>query len=189
MNESYTVYKHTSPSGKVYIGITSQAPAQRWQGGLGYRRNPHFFRAILKYGWDNFSHEILSEGLSKEEACKVEVALIAAFKSNDKAYGYNITNGGECFKHSPESIQLMRQRRKGKGLRTIPEATRQKMRENHAGGAEAKPVVCLDTGTVYPSINDAAKATGIDKSPISRCCRGVKHYNTAGGLRWAYYEN
>lgn len=26
----YSVYKHTSPSGKVYIGITKQKPVKRW---------------------------------------------------------------------------------------------------------------------------------------------------------------
>ena len=31
--ESYTVYKHTSPSGKVYIGITKLGVERRWQRG------------------------------------------------------------------------------------------------------------------------------------------------------------
>ena len=184
---NYCVYKHTSPSGKVYIGITQQQPENRWQGGLGYRRNAYFFRAILKYGWENFTHEIVHAGLDKETACLLETALIRAYKSNEKAHGYNITSGGEAFTHSPESIQLMRTRRKGKGRQPKTEEARAKMRENHAGGADAKPVICLSTGRVYPSIKEAARENGIDKTPISRCCRGVKHYNTAGGLRWAYY--
>ena len=187
MQNEYTVYKHTSPSGKVYIGITRQKPESRWQGGLGYRHNEYFFRAILKYGWDNFTHDILCTGLTMDAASQMEVALIEAHRSTDKRYGYNITTGGECFKHSLESRALMSERRKGKGRRTIPEDIRQKMRDSHKGGAAPKRVVCLSTGVVYDSINDAARATGLDKSPISRCCRGVAHYNTAGGLRWAYY--
>lgn len=35
----YTVYKHTTPSGKVYIGITKQKPWQRWNNGNGYKNN------------------------------------------------------------------------------------------------------------------------------------------------------
>ena len=31
--KSYTVYKHTSPSGKVYIGITCRKPEYRWNHG------------------------------------------------------------------------------------------------------------------------------------------------------------
>lgn len=188
MRTNYYVYKHTSPSGKVYIGITQQRPESRWQGGLGYRRNEYFFRAILKYGWDNFTHEILHCGLSKEAACAAEIALIAAYRSNEKAHGYNITSGGETFTHSQASIEKMSSRRKGKGRQPKPESVREKMRAHHAGGDAPKPIICLTTGIIYASINDAARDTGVDKSPISRCCRGVKHYNTAGGLRWAYYN-
>lgn len=188
MENSYIVYRHTSPSGKVYIGITQQHPEQRWQGGLGYRHNEYFFRAILKYGWDNFSHEILYSGLDKETASQIEIDLIRAGKCNDKRHGYNITSGGENFTHSPESIQLMRSRRKGKGTKPKSEETRRRMRDNHAGGASPRRVRCLSTGTVYESIHAAARATGVDKSPISRCCRKIKHYNTAGGLRWEFYE-
>ena len=64
----YCVYKHTSPNGKVYIGITSQNPIARWRNGKGYSNNTHFKNAIDKYGWDNFKHEILHSELSKEEA-------------------------------------------------------------------------------------------------------------------------
>lgn len=188
MKTDYCVYKHTSPRGKVYIGITGQRPEERWQGGLGYRHNEYFFRAILKYGWENFKHEILHTGLSKDEACAAEVALIASHRSTEKAYGYNITGGGETFKHSPESIQKMRENRKGKGMYPRSAAARQRISEHHAGGTAPVKVVCLTTGKIYASINDAARDTGVDKNPISRCCRGVKHYNTAGGLRWSYYN-
>ena len=53
----WTVYKHTSPSNKVYIGITAKEPKDRWMSGYGYRKNDHFNKAILKYGWrSNFIH-------------------------------------------------------------------------------------------------------------------------------------
>lgn len=191
MQDNYTVYKHTSPSGKVYIGITCQRPEDRWQGGLGYRRNPYFFRAIVKYGWANFEHEILHSGLSKAEACAAEVALIASYRSTDKSRGYNITGGGETFKHTEESRRKMSENRKGKntGPHMLSDHTRKLMHDNHAGGAEPRAVICLTTGRIYASINDAARETGVDKSPISRCCRGVKNYNTAGGFRWAFYND
>ena len=60
---NYCVYKHTSPSNKVYIGITSQEPERRWQNGYGYATQQLFWRAIQKYGWDNFKHEIIAEKL------------------------------------------------------------------------------------------------------------------------------
>lgn len=33
---NWIVYKHTSPSGKVYIGITNQPANKRWKNGMGY---------------------------------------------------------------------------------------------------------------------------------------------------------
>ena len=90
----YSVYKHTLPNMKVYIGITSQKVQYRWNNGYGYKRQPYFMQAIKKYGWDNIKHEILFENLTKEEAEQKEIEMIAFYKSNQKKYGYNIANGG-----------------------------------------------------------------------------------------------
>lgn len=97
---NWIVYKHTAPSNKVYIGITSKSVARRWRNNdEGYLRKyksggyiqPSFANAILKYGWDNITHEILFEGLSKEEAITKEIELISENKDNC----YNLTAGGE----------------------------------------------------------------------------------------------
>lgn len=91
---TYYVYKHTTPSQKVYIGITKQEPEKRWKNGKGYDKDQIFRFAIEKYGWANIKHEILFEGLTEEEACEKEVELIAFYKSADRRYGYNISLGG-----------------------------------------------------------------------------------------------
>ena len=66
---SYLVYMHISPSNKRYIGITCQKPKKRWgKNGKGYERQEYFYRAIEKYGWDNFQHIIIAKGLTKEIA-------------------------------------------------------------------------------------------------------------------------
>ena len=46
----YIVYKHTSPSNKIYIGITCQDVERRWRNGDGYKSQKYFYRAIKKYG-------------------------------------------------------------------------------------------------------------------------------------------
>ena len=103
---SYCVYMHICPNGKRYIGITGQNPNHRWlSDGRGYLNNEHFYRAISKYGWNNFKHEILFDGLTKEEACKKEIELIAIYQSNNPDYGYNLSSGGE---HSGEGIHRPR---------------------------------------------------------------------------------
>lgn len=91
---SYTVYKHISPSGKVYVGITKQKPEYRWNHGRNYRKDQLLFhRAIKKYGWDNFTHIILYEGLTEKDAKNIEISLIKQYKA--LGISYNITDGGD----------------------------------------------------------------------------------------------
>lgn len=96
--KKYCVYKHTNKiNGKVYIGLTGQKPEYRWKhDGEGYNGSAYFYNAIQKYGWDNFEHEILMDGLTKEEAQLREQEYIMFFKSADNEYGYNLTFGGEA---------------------------------------------------------------------------------------------
>ena len=91
----WCVYKHTTPSGKVYIGITSQRPLRRWRCGNGYKSNPYFYHAIQKYGWDNIEHEILFKNLSEDDAKNKEIDLIEQYGSYNRDKGYNLTLGGE----------------------------------------------------------------------------------------------
>ena len=92
---NYCIYKHTSPNGKVYVGMTKQSPNGRWKGGFGYQSSPHFWNAIQKYGWDNFSHEILLDGLTLEDACYYESYYIALYDSANSEKGYNEKFGGQ----------------------------------------------------------------------------------------------
>lgn len=85
---------HTTPNGKVYIGITGQDPEERWLNGKGYKKQ-FFNRAIDKYGWDNIKHQILFSGLTKDQACEKEIELISFYDSTNPQKGYNISCGGE----------------------------------------------------------------------------------------------
>lgn len=109
---------HTSPSNKRYIGITSQNPERRWRkNGEGYKEHLYFWKAIQKYGWDNFRHEILFVNLAKEEAEQKEVELIAYYNSNNIDFGYNMSIGGECgskgYKYTDEQKRHMSEVHKG----------------------------------------------------------------------------
>lgn len=185
----YSVYMHVNrANGKRYIGITSGNPLKRWANGKGYYRNKHFSDAIIKYGWDNFDHVILFSGIEKDEACKEEQRLIKKYGTQDKNKGYNLTSGGEHFKHSDFSRELMSEKRKGVKPPPFTEEHKARLRENHSGGADCVTVICIETGKIYESINDAARATGINKKGISGCVRRLLHYNTAGGFHWKYAE-
>ena len=107
----YTVYQHKNKiNGKVYIGITSRKPEERWgSNGINYKSSPHFYAAIQKYGWDNFEHNILYTDLTKDEACQKEQELISYFNSMNREYGYNSTSGGESFVMNEETKQKISQ--------------------------------------------------------------------------------
>lgn len=171
-------------NGKKYVGMTAGDPENRWAYGCGYYKNKHFKDAIKKYGWNGFDHLIVADGLTKEEACELERSLIKKHKTTDKRKGYNLTDGGEHFKHSSESIEKMSRNRKGKRTGPFSDQHKYLIKIHHAGGADGVPVLCVETQTVYSSINEASRATGINKKGISGCVRGVKHYNTAGGFHW-----
>lgn len=93
MQNKYWVYKLTSPSGRVYIGITSNIIKR-----FAFYKNHHLlkqtaiYNSIAKYGWDSHIKEILYISLEKEEAEEKEIELIKFYKEQKKCL--NLTDGG-----------------------------------------------------------------------------------------------
>lgn len=86
---SWCIYKHTSPTGKCYIGKAVEPAEQRWgKNGKNYNKGK-FGVAILLYGWDNFTHEILeSKILTNNEAIEREKYWVDYY--NSCLNGYNM---------------------------------------------------------------------------------------------------
>lgn len=204
MEREYCVYKHTSPNGKVYIGITSMQPERRWNNGVGYSRNNYFYRAITKYGWKNFQHEILYRGLSEQEAEFVEHQLIAEYKSNDSRYGYNHTDGGEIGKHySDDSIAKMKKAKEGKyagknnpryGVE-VSDETRKKISERLKGkfAGEKNPnygktlsddqkaaIAKSHTGKHYPRLSESLKKSEAHRAAIESRMKMIDQFTIDG---------
>lgn len=115
--KKWILYRHISPSGKVYIGITSKSnPNWRWQNGKGYTTCTYFYNAILKYGWNNIKHEVLFERLNGDTAKRLEIELIRHYKG--LGISYNITDGGEGRKSplSENHKKILLDARRGKPL-------------------------------------------------------------------------
>lgn len=99
MSVTWRIYKHTNKiNGKCYIGLTSKDIKNRaGKNGYGYRTQ-YFSRAIKKYGWDNFEHEILEDNIETiEEANKREKYWIKFYHScvlDSECHGYNADFGG-----------------------------------------------------------------------------------------------
>lgn len=137
MKKNFCIYTHTSPSGRVYVGQTNNVRRRWGYNGEHYKNKkkdgtyiqPLFARAINKYGWENFKHKIILEGISKSEADYAEKYLIRWYKIHNLSY--NTTDGGEgtCDIHpklSPERIEAIRKRVRAnppmKGKHHTPEA-------------------------------------------------------------------
>lgn len=99
---------------KKYIGITCRSVQQRWgNNGKGYLSKnkkgdysqPAIANAIMRYGWENFSHEILYEHLSQKQAEELEQKLIEEYNTRDSRYGYNIREGGGSHGHLSEQTK------------------------------------------------------------------------------------
>lgn len=88
----FKIYKMQSPSGRCYVGYTSQSLKHRMQGHLGRARKGDtlpLYEAIRKYGIEAFTITIILEVETKMEAWAEEEAQIAVLVN-----GYNISAGG-----------------------------------------------------------------------------------------------
>ena len=95
------IYKHTSKSGKSYIGQTynKNGPEARWRNGLGYSNRQVFGKAIEKYGWDYFTSSILHR--VEEDNLDDLIKRLNSLESSEilkhntmLPNGYNLTSGG-----------------------------------------------------------------------------------------------
>ena len=209
IDNTYSVYIHENKiNHKKYIGITCQKPEHRWKAeGKGYEECPYFWNAIQKYGWDNFEHTVLFAGLSAQEANDKEIELIAAYKTYDNAYGYNISKGGfgvntETMREAwanPEFKDFMSQRMReawqdpDKRKRRSERATERWQNETFKDAVTQKikevcgtSVICVETGKVWNNICDIERELGLNHSNI---CRALRTGYRCGGYHWKYNDN
>lgn len=104
------------------------------------------------------------------------------------------------YKHTQETKEKDRKAKLGTHL---TEETKKKISEAKKGNKNAmygkttsakqkeavkkacsKPVKCIETKIVFPSIKEAERLTGISDSGIQAVCKGKR--KTAGGYRWEY---
>ena len=126
-------------NGKKYIGQTTK---NDWKerveihlkvGGSG---NPIIARIVKKYGRDIFRAECLRIGYTLEELNILENHLILQYDTF-APNGYNLTTGGDHYKHSLESRKKMSEALKGKPAwnkgKSPSVETRKKMSEAKKG--------------------------------------------------------
>ena len=234
---NYKIYLHKNKiNGKVYIGQTSEDDVnRRFRGGAGYKGSPHFYHAIQEYGWENFDHLVLEEGLTSEQADKREKFWIKAFDSLNPEKGYNLSPGGKTktSKKNSSSGKQVICKETGQVFNSLVEAalwggmkktstsniSAQIKGEKPSAGKHpvtgeplhwcydvgdieipsrqkqkpgAKRVKNLDTGEVFNSVNEAAKAYSVSNVTISKSCKSNGKIavgpNKGRKHRWCFLE-
>lgn len=162
-NKKFYVYQHIFPNGKMYIGITSKIPKNRWENGKGYsKKNQNvMYNAIQKYGWENVEHNILYSDLSLEQAQEKEKELIQLFHTyihDENCNGYNMTLGGEGslgHKLSEESKDKIRM------------ANKNIKSENRY---QSVKVFC--DGVIYNSIKEFSERNKLNRTTVTKWLKG-----------------
>lgn len=206
------VYKVTNKiNGKVYIGITTKT--------LEYRRKVHerdskrynylFYRALKKYGFDNFEWEVIDTAQNIEELERKEKEYILLYESfNNPEKGYNSTSGvNSHYQITDEQRKLRSERAKGKNnpmYGTISPLRGKKFSEEHkrriseslskadrphlkgSSNPSARRVINLDTGKIFDTIKEASEFYSANKIGITAVCKGKQ--KTCGGYRWKYID-
>lgn len=132
-NGTYCVYVHINKSnGKMYVGQTVRGddPNKRWLNGYGYKQCTLFWRAIEKYGWDNFEHKIIASNLTLEEANHFEELLIKQLGTMNPKRGYNLRSGGENNYLSEGTKRKIGEANRG---HIMPKEQKKKLRDMHVG--------------------------------------------------------
>lgn len=211
------IYKLTSPSGKIYIGQT-QCLYKRFQSYRRPRATKYLKNAILKYGLENITVEIIEKDILLEKLDEMEqfyLDTLQPFGNN----GYNIcreastTRGRKRPKEELIGISEYMKTRVGALNnfygKTHTEETKKlisyknsnnKLTQKHiqafckAGQDSIKRKVSqIDKNTeevikIWNSIQEAADVLGTYASSVTSVCRGYKNAKTAKGYKWRYYE-
>lgn len=184
------IYKATSPSGKVYIGQTTQSLRIRMYSHRSLSANTNsrsynlkFARAIRKYGFDQMQWEILEKDIPIEKLDDLERFYISHYDSFRN--GYNSDLGGiknsRGFKHSEDSKKLMSESKKGKSVSAktkskISKTLRgRKLTEEHAhniGLASSKRRHSDETKEKLRDIRLGKKHTDLSKRKVSIANKG-----------------
>ena len=206
----YYVYAHINKiNSKMYIGQTRLKPEDRWRNGVGYKACAYFYKAIQKYGWDGFEHEIIASHLTKDEADNFEKLLIAIFNTTNPINGYNLKSGGH--KNSTLSEETKRKIGDANKGKKLTDEHKQKLIQAHKGSKHTEETkrkisqshmkqtiqnfdsVCLSqydkSGillSTYNNVREAQKATKISVNAIDNCLCGRS--KSAGGFIWRYVD-
>ena len=146
----------------------------------------------MKIGFDKDGYKII--GLmtinGKQKMCKIHVIKAKAFIFGPNALGYNIVRHLNDIK-TDNALTNLAWGTQSDNMRDCIVNGNFSYEGAIKGGivrAEklSKPVRCLETGVIYPSVNEAERQTGINNGNINSCCLGKR--KTASKYQWEFVD-
>lgn len=179
-------------NGKQYVGQTTRSLQQRWREHCcNSSQCTYLHNAIAKYGKENFKVEQIDIAIDQEELDYKESQYIK-FYNTLAPNGYNLDTGGKggrqfskviCYKISENHADVSGENNPMFGKKRPEVGLRNKLTKGKAVNQYTIDGIFV---AQYPTLREAERATGIDNSWISGCCRGKYGYKTAGGYVWKY---
>ena len=107
--------------GKKYIVQTRRTLPERWREHLHsarqpsrHKMSPYLYAAMNKYGFENFSAEVVEQAETQEELDERETFWITELDTTNRDKGYNISFGGASPVCNPETSAKLSASLKGK---------------------------------------------------------------------------
>ena len=194
--EQYYVYTHLNPQTKeiFYVGIGKGNRAwNQWAG-----RNKFWGNYVNKHG---FEVEIVAENITRKQAGKIEIELIAHLGRRQIEEGGTLVNrslggdgGSGGYTHTEEWKRQHSERQLGKKKKPLSQEAKEKLSKALIGREVTwgKPVLQFDKQgnfiKEWPSTRAAKRETGAKN--IFEVASGYKNqlYKSSGGFIWKYKE-
>jgi len=193
--KAVTVYGIKFRGRMIYVGITTNSVNQRVYKHFSQARSPQDRDACPElYGHiranpdiSEYSISILDQ-CSREDAETVEKAYVE--KYDTWRNGFNRTKGGNWPRGSDHYLygkhvakHIVEASVKSRLGKRLSEQHKAKLREAHLGRKDqSKPIRCIDTNEVFPSIAEAARVKNVSKTTLLRHLSGVN--KSCGGNKY-----
>lgn len=183
------IYKITSPTGRIYIGQSTNIPS-RWNDYYKLRAKGQvkLYNSLLKYGPMNHRYEVL---LECEESCLNQEERYYQEHYNTLQDGLNCRltktkdKSGKTLPFTEEHKAKLKQAR----AKTIFTEERKKRMSNSMLGKNTTPILCINTGEVFSSIREAAKKHNLLTSSIDNILSGRAKQTQKEKLKFTYYKH
>lgn len=209
------IYKVTDLTNNfIYIGKTTKNINERKKDHLSKARrkvnNIRFHNAIRAHGQDNFTWSVIEE-CSNDLLNEREMYYISKLKSNNKKFGYNMTEGGD----NDPKVNLGRKRSKETCLKislafkgrkftkeqkkTMGKAQSERWKKDPAMRAKFRKVQQNNRKPIkqytlsgnflkyWASAAEASISLAVDSSNINRACN--RHMKTCKGFFWRFQDD